>query len=228
MRIAMLLVLPLLMLASVATLAQDTDKPAEKPAEVPAAKIREAEPAKAEVGKKAPGFTLKNAKGDEVKLADFADKLVVIEWVNFDCPWVKKHYEEGSTAHVEMQKKVRDEGGVWLTICSSAAGTQGHFEGEVLTKRIEKVGADAASYLIDTDGTVGKKYDAKTTPHMFVVDKAGVLRYDGALDNLNLRQRNKDLAAVNYVSLALEALKADKEVETKTNKPYGCNVKYAK
>lgn len=228
MRIAMLLVLPMLMLASVTTLAQDGDKPAEKPVEKPAEKDvekdaekpAEAEPAVAEVGKKAPGFTLKNAEGKEVSLSDFAGKFVVIEWINFDCPWCKKHYE-GTDELVKMQAKVREDGGAWLLICSSAKGKQGHFEGETLAKRIEDAGVDAASYLIDESGAVGKKYAAKTTPHTYVVDKEGKLRFAGALDNLNLRQRNKDLEAVNYVAKALEALKAEKDLEVTSNKPYG-------
>lgn len=210
-------------------LAQEAEKPTEKKAEEgpeelkeedkPAKPDEEAEPDKATVGKKAPGFTLKNADGKEVKLSDYAGKIVVIEWVNLDCPWCKKHYE-GKDELVKQQKKVREEGGEWLLICSSASGKQGNFDAETLKTRLQKVGLEGATYLIDADGAVGKKYDAKTTPHTFVIDKKGVLRYAGALDNLPKQSRGK-VEPVNYVANALEAIKADKEVAEKEVKPYG-------
>jgi hypothetical protein len=116
---------------------------------------------------------------------------------------------------------------VWLYICSSSEGTQGHFTGDDLTKRIEKEGVDAKFYLIDTDGTVGKKYQAKTTPHMYVIDKEGMLRYQGGIDDSkNGSPVGED--GTNYVADALTALKAGKEVAVKEAKPYGCNVKYAR
>lgn len=228
------LLLPLLVLwSSLAVLAQEADKPAdtektekpeekaeEKGEEKAEEKPAEAEPAKAELEKLAPGFTLKNADGKEVKLSDFKGKLVVLEWINLDCPWCKAHYEQGDEL-VKQQKKLRDDGGVWLTICSSGAGLQGNFEADTLKKRMEKAGLSAADYLLDADGAVGKKYEAKTTPHCYVIDKEGKLRYRGALDNLRERRKNDKLDAVNYVQLALDALKADKKPETTETKPYG-------
>jgi peroxiredoxin len=222
------LALPALAIALVGVigLAQDDatkEKPTEKPKadEVkkdeakPEAK-EEAEPEKATVGKKAPDFTLKNADGKEVKLSDYAGKVVVIEWINLDCPWCKKHYEEGDDL-VKQQKKLREDGGEWLLICSSAEGKQGNFDAETLKKRLDQVSLKGDVYLHDADGTVGKKYEAKTTPHCYVIDKKGVLRYAGALDNLNKRKAEP----VNYVAKALEAIAADKEIAEKEVKPYG-------
>jgi peroxiredoxin len=190
--------------------------------EAPEAKegVEEEAPDKATLDKKAPDFTLKNADGKEVKLSDFKGKIVVLEWINLDCPWCKAHYEN-TDALVKLQKEYRGDDIAWLTICSSAKGKQGNFEGETLTKRIEKAGLDSASYLIDADGAVGKKYEARTTPHTYVIDKEGVLKYRGALDNLRERRRDKSLEEVNYVKLAVNALKDDKKVETSETTPYG-------
>lgn len=177
------------------------------------------EPDFATIDKKAPDFTLKNAKGDEVKLSSFADKYVVLEWINFDCPYVRKHYDGG--AMNATRKKYAEKGVVWLQICSSAPGKEGHFSGETLIKRIEKEGCDAANYLIDEDGEVGQKYRARTTPHMFVIDKAGTLRYQGAIDSVKSAKKEDIEGATNYVAAALDELLADKAVTTKETKPYG-------
>jgi peroxiredoxin len=229
MRLLALLALPLLMLPTVVLTAQDTEpekkaetkegekKEGEETEEKPEA---EAEPDKATLDKLAPSFTLKNADDKDVKLADFKGKIVVIEWINLDCPWCKAHYEEGD-ALVKMQKELREDDVVWLTICSSGEGKQGNFDADTLKKRIDKVGLKTDSYLIDADGAVGKKYDAKTTPHCYVIDKEQKLRYMGALDNLRERRKDKDLEEVNYVKLAVDALKADKKVDTTETKPYG-------
>jgi peroxiredoxin len=181
-------------------------------------------PETATIDKKAPEFTLKNASGDDIKLSDYKDKIVVLEWINFDCPIVVKHYKDKTMQ--DLAKSYRDDDIVWLQICSSAEGKQGHFTGEDLTKRIEKESCDAKFYLIDTDGAIGTKYGAKTTPHMYVIDKEGKLRYQGAIDS------SKNGAPVgedgtNYLKDAVTAVKDGKEVTTKETKPYGCGVKYA-
>jgi peroxiredoxin len=229
MRLLALLALPLLMLPAVVLTAQDTEpekkaetkegeeKEGEETEEKPEAEV---EPDKATLDKLAPSFTLKNADDKDVKLADFKGKIVVIEWINLDCPWCKAHYEEGD-ALVKMQKELREDDVVWLTICSSGEGKQGNFDADTLKKRIDKVGLKTDSYLIDADGAVGKKYDAKTTPHCYVIDKEQKLRYMGALDNLRERRKDKNLEEVNYVKLAVDALKADKKIDTTETKPYG-------
>lgn len=187
-------------------------------------KEEEKAPEVATIDKKAPDFTLKNAKGDEVTLSSYKDKIVILEWANFDCPIVKKHYKDETMQ--KLAKSYREEGIVWLQICSNKEGSQGHFTGEDLTNRIEKESCDAAFYLIDTDGKVGTAYKARTTPHMYVIDKEGVLRYQGAIDSSkNGSPVGED--GTNYVKEAVDALKAGKEVATKETKPYGCSVKYA-
>jgi peroxiredoxin len=203
------------------------EKKVEKEAEKDTVEGEEAEeeaPEKATIDKKAPDCTLKNASGDDVKLSDYKDKIVVLEWINFDCPIVQKHYK-GKTMQ-DLAKDYRDDDIVWLQICSSAEGKQGYFTGDDLTKRIEKEGCDAKFYLIDADGAIGTKYGAKTTPHMYVIDKEGKLRYQGAIDS------SKNGAPVgedgtNYLKDAVTAVKDGKEVTTKETKPYGCSVKYA-
>jgi len=182
-------------------------------------------PALATVGMPAPNFTLKDAMGNTHNLSDYAGKTVVLEWVNYDCPFVVRQYAKTGNFPA-MQKKYRDAGVVWLSICSSSPGTQGYFEGAALTDRIAKENADANFYLIDADGEIGHKYRATNTPHMYVIDADGVLRFRGAIDN----DRKGDMTEgkVNYVEQAISAISAGMEVETKENQAYGCGVKYAK
>lgn len=198
------------------------ETPAETPKEAPKAEAEaEKAPEFATIDKLSPSFTLKNADGKEVKLSDYAGKIVVLEWVNYDCPFVVRHYEGGNMT--TLQKEVRDAGGVWLSICSSTTGKQGHFEGEALLARIKKEKAESAFYLVDSDSKVGKTYKAKTTPHMYVIDAKGVLRYQGAIDD-NRRAKGADIAkSKNYVREAFNALKDGKEVATKETQPYGCD-----
>jgi peroxiredoxin len=192
-----------------------TDKPAEPAAE-------EKAPEFATIDKKAPEFTLKDANGKEHKLSSYAGKIVVLEWVNYDCPHIKKHYREGTENMQALQKEVRDAGGVWLSISSSAKGKKGYFEGEALTNRIKQEKADAGFYLVDSESKVGRTYKAQTTPHMFVIDAKGVLRYQGALDEASRKNKKEDiLAAKNFVREAFNALKDGKDVATKETKPYG-------
>ena len=220
-----LLLVPCLLLACTSVVFAGDDPAGEAPKnEEPKAEEKKEEPKAEEpefatIDKRAPEFTLKNAKGDEVKLSGFADKIVVIEWINFDCPYVRKHYDGG--AMNATRKKYAEKGVVWLLVCSSAPGKEGHFTGEALTTRIEKEGCDAACYLIDEDGKVGLKSKARTTPHMFVIDKKGVLRYQGAIDSVKSAKKEDIEGATNYVSAALDEVLADKTVSTKETKPYG-------
>jgi peroxiredoxin len=180
----------------------------------------------ATVGKKAPDFTLVDAQGETHYLSDYADKYVVLEWVNFDCPFVKKHY--GSKNMQTLQAAYQEKEVVWLSICSSAPGKQGYFDGDDLAKRIKAEGGNASAYLIDADGTVGRMYEAKTTPHMFVIDPEGTLVYAGAIDDHPSTKIADIEGATNYVQLALDASMAGEEVETDWTKSYGCSVKYGK
>lgn len=177
-----------------------------------------------EVGKPAPEFTLKDSNGKSHSLSDFKGKYVVLEWVNFGCPFVKKFYEPGAMQKFQTEWTGKDV--VWLAINSSAAGKQGHFASAELKSQLESVGFKGTAYLVDEQGTVGKQYDAKTTPHMYVVNPEGVLIYQGAIDNKKSADSADIEGATNYVSAALGEAMAGKPVSTPTTTSYGCSVKY--
>jgi AhpC/TSA family len=177
-----------------------------------------------EVGKAAPQFSAKNLKGDTVSLAEQRGKVVVLEWVNFDCPFVKKHYSSGNMG--KLQAEATAKGVVWLSINSSASGKQGHYEPSKMAERAGTEGNKASHFLMDTDGTVGKAYDAKVTPHLYIIDKEGKLAYNGAIDSKKTTDNADVETADKYFAKALEAVLAGKEVENAKNEPYGCGVKY--
>jgi peroxiredoxin len=172
----------------------------------------------------APGFTLPDAAGANHSLSQYKGKWVVLEWVNYDCPFVKKHYGSGNMQ--KIQKAARDKGAVWLSINSSAPGKQGHFAGQELIKRIADAKAGPDAYLLDPDGKVGKEYKAKTTPAMFVINPAGMVVYSGAIDDKPSADQEDIPGAKNYVQAALDAGMAGKPVEVASTQSYGCGVKY--
>lgn len=176
------------------------------------------------VDQPAPNFTLSDIDGKRHSLTDFKGKFVVLEWVNYDCPFVRKHYGSGNMQ--SLQKMYTGKGVVWLSICSSAPEKQGYFENEEVKDRMEDLEAAPTSYLIDPDGIVGKLYEAKTTPHMFIVNQEGVLIYAGGIDNIASTDKEDIKKATNYVSTTLDEAMAGKEVTVKSSKPYGCSVKY--
>ncbi len=179
----------------------------------------------AAIDKPAPAFELKGIDGSTYKLSDFKGKYVVLEWNNFDCPFVKKHYGAGNMQ--ALQKKYMEKGVVWFTVCSSAPGKQGYYETDALTKMTAEHKSAATAYLRDPDGKVGRLYGAKTTPHMFVIDPEGVLVYAGAIDDKPSTNPDDIKGAVNYVAASLDATMGGKAVATKSTAPYGCSVKYA-
>jgi hypothetical protein len=178
----------------------------------------------AKVGQAAPAFTLTDIAGKTHSLADFKGKTVVLEWVNPECPFVEKHYESGNLP--ALQKAAAADGVVWLLINSARKGAQGDFAPDKVTAWSKQMGAAPAAYMRDQDGKVGKLYGAKTTPQMFVINKEGVLVYDGAIDSIRSTDKDDIKKAQNYVTGALAALKAGKPVTPATTKPYGCSVKY--
>lgn len=182
--------------------------------------------ATATVGKAAPNFTLVDASGEKHTLSDYAGKYVVLEWVNFGCPFVKKHYNSGNMQ--KLQKTYDEKGVVWLTICSSAPGKQGYYKGEELTSMVRDHKSEAAAYLIDSEGDVGRMYQAKTTPNMYVIDPEGVLVYAGAIDDKPSVKESDIASSTNYVSMALDRAMAGQEVRPAATQPYGCAVKYSK
>lgn len=125
-----------------------------------------------------------------------------------------------------LQKTYTDKGVVWLSICSSAPGRQGYFDGEDLRTEIKEHGSHATAYLVDPDGTVGRMYEAKTTPHMYIIDPKGVLVYEGGIDNIASTDKDDIARATNYVKETLDAGFAGKEIAVKGSRPYGCSVKY--
>jgi len=177
-----------------------------------------------EPGEWAPDFNLHDSKGQVRRLSDFRGKLVVLEWLNHDCPFVKKHYGSGNMQ--KLQAEYTAKGVVWLSIISSAPGKQGHRTGPQAEADTKDKGAGPTAVLLDPAGDVGKKYDAKTTPDMFVIDKEGKILYAGAIDSIPSTDSSDIPKAVNHVRQALDAALAGRPVSTPQTKPYGCSVKY--
>jgi peroxiredoxin len=177
-----------------------------------------------EIGKPAPDFTLKDLSGQNHQLSDLKGKYVVLEWVNFGCPFVRKHY--GSKNMQKLQKEFVDKGVVWLSICSSAPGKQGNETPDAAKTGFAKFGSDASAYLVDEDGKIGRLYQAKTTPDMFLINPQGVLIYSGAIDDKPTPDPSTVATANNYVRAAFDEATAGRSVSVPTTKPYGCSVKY--
>ena len=177
------------------------------------------------VGKPAPNFKLADADGKPVTLSDFKGKTVVLEWNNPGCPFVQKHYDSGNMQ--KTQAAATKDGVVWLSINSSAPGKQGHMSGAEAKAFVAKSKASPTAYLLDPKGVVGKVYDAKTTPHMYVVNKAGTLVYAGGIDDKPTANKADVQGARNHVLAALSEIKEGKAVSVATSRPYGCSVKYA-
>lgn len=176
------------------------------------------------IGQPAPDFTAKNVKGESVSLADYKGKVVVLEWANFDCPFVKKHYASGNLP--KLQETYTSKGVVWLTVNSAAEGKGGYLEPAKMAERATKEGNKATHFLMDTDGKVGKAYGAKVTPHLFIIGKDGKLVYDGAIDSKATTDQADIATADKLFANALDAVLADKPVTNAKNQPYGCGVKY--
>ena len=172
----------------------------------------------------APNFSLPDTRGKMQSLVDFKGKYVVLEWVNFDCPFVKKHYDSNNMQ--SLQNEMVEKGVVWLSINSSAEGKQGHFTPEEVQERIKQKGAAPTAYLFDSKGEVGRLYGAKTTPHMFIINPEGVLIYQGAIDNTPSTDTEDIAGAKNYVRTALAEAMAGQAVVDSTTQSYGCSVKY--
>lgn len=181
---------------------------------------------KLKIGAVAPDFTLKDVNGKEWKLSKLKDKIVVLEWFNFGCPFVKKHYDTGNMQN--LQKSFTGKGIVWLSICSSGEGRQGFHEPDEHIALFKKKKSAPSAILLDPQGTVGKLYGAKTTPHMFIIGNDNKLAYAGAIDDTPGFDKGQIKTAKNYVSTALNELLAKKPVSKPITKPYGCSVKYPK
>ena len=180
--------------------------------------------AEAIVGQAAPGFSLTDMDGQPRALAEFQGKFVVLEWVNPDCPFVRKHYGSGNMQG--LQQAYTQKGVAWLSINSSAEGKQGHLIPATAQAFIKERQAHPTTLLLDPDGTVGRLYGAKTTPHMFVINSEGVLIYAGAIDDIASPDPADIPEAINYVATALNEAMAGEPVTVPESHPYGCSVKY--
>lgn len=178
----------------------------------------------AEVGEQAPEFSLPDSTGTIRSLADAKGKFVVLEWFNKDCPFVRKHYDSGNMQR--LQEAYTGRGVVWLTVASSAYGKQGHVTPEEASAVIRERQAHQTALLLDPDGVVGRRYGAKTTPHMFVINPEGVLIYAGAIDSVSSPDPADLAGANNYVQQALDEAMAGQPVSVPQTPSYGCSVKY--
>ena len=179
----------------------------------------------AKVGAAAPDFTGTDTNGKTHKLNDYAGKYVVLEWTNRGCPYTKKHYTSGNMQ--KLQKEWTGKGVVWLTIVSSAPGQQGYVTAAEENAYLKETNSAPSYVLLDPTGTIGHSYDAKTTPHMYVVDPKGMLIYNGAIDDKPTTDEGDIAGAKNYLSQALTEAMEGKPVSLASTRPYGCSVKYA-
>jgi peroxiredoxin len=176
------------------------------------------------VGQAAPDFTLTDSKGGSHKLSALKGKYVVLEWVNYECPFVGKHYGSGNMQ--KLQREYTAKGVTWLSVNSSAPGKQGHYTPAQVDAKSKERNAAMTAYLLDADGKVGRAYGARTTPHMFVIDPAGKLLYAGGIDDKPSTDGEDVKTAKNFVRAALDETMAGKPVTVASSQPYGCNVKY--
>lgn len=178
------------------------------------------------IDKAAPTFSGTAADGTTISLADLKGKTVVLEWTNHDCPYVVKHYDKSSNIP-NLQKAAVADDVVWLQVISSAPGKQGNVDGVTAIKLNEKRGATPSNTILDEEGSIGKLYNAKTTPHIFVINPEGVLVYKGGIDSIKTADPADISKATPYVKEALEALAAGKKIANPSTAPYGCSIKYA-
>jgi hypothetical protein len=176
------------------------------------------------IGQAAPDFTLPDTHGESHALSSYRGEWVVLEWLNYECPFVRKHYDSGNMQR--LQEEYGQKGVRWLAIVSSAPGKQGYHEPDEMNAISEDIGSRVAATLLDPDGDVGHMYGAQTTPQMVVINPDGVLLYNGAIDDKPSARASSLEGAHNYLATALDEAMGGNEVTVKTSKPYGCSVKY--
>ncbi len=169
-------------------------------------------------------FTLKDIEGNTHSLSDFAGQVVVLEWLNHGCPFVVKFYEPGKMQ--SLQERWTGEGVIWLSINSTHPSHRNFLTPEAELAKANAVGSRATAILHDSDGTVGREYGARTTPHMFIIDVDGNIVYNGAIDSVRSTNPADIPDATNYVNAALTALMAGEPIEVATSRPYGCSVRF--
>ncbi len=177
-----------------------------------------------QVGQPAPDFEATDTAGNTHSLNDYADRIVVLEWTNHDCPFVIKHYGSGNLQ--ALQEHYTEQGVVWLTVISSAPGMQGYVEPQEAEALTQTRGAAPTAVLLDPKGRMGRAFDARVTPHMYVIDGEGRLVYMGGIDSIPSADPADIPQATPYVANALDAVLAGQPVLESTTRHYGCTVKY--
>ncbi len=177
-----------------------------------------------EIGEAAPTFTLPDTYGKDHSLTDYRGKWVILEWLNYECPYVGKHYSSDNMQR--LQRSYTGQGMVWLAIVSSAPGKQGYHEPEEMNTLSNEKGSAADAVLLDPEGDVGRLYGAKTTPQMILIDPEGTLLYNGAIDDRPTARLADIEGAHNYLVAAVDEATAGQAVSVATTQPYGCSVKY--
>jgi len=179
---------------------------------------------KATIGEPSPNFAVVDSAGKTQTLSDYKGKFVVLEWTNKDCPFVKKHYGSGNMQ--ATQKKAEEMGAVWFSVITSAPGKQGYMSAEDVNTYRKENKVNSTATLLDSDGKVGKIYNARTTPQIAIIDPKGIVIYNGAIDDKPSPDPETLNGATNYALQALKEAMAGKSVSVPTSRPYGCSVKY--
>lgn len=178
-----------------------------------------------QVGEPAPDFSVVDSKGEVHSLSDYAGQNVVLEWTNHQCPFVAKHYGSGNMQ--QQQRHARDDHDVvWLSVISSKPGAQGHVSPDEADQLTESRNAYPSAVLLDESGEMGHAYDARVTPHMYIIDGEGILRYMGGIDSIPSADQDDIPQATQYVMAALDELAAGESISQSATRPYGCTVKY--
>lgn len=178
-----------------------------------------------QTGGPAPAFSVADAEGRTRTLAEFAGRTVILEWTNKDCPYVRKHYN-GAGNMQSLQRDFTRQGVVWLSVISSAPGTQGYVQGPEAIAHARSVNAAPSAILLDPSGVMGRAYDARNTPHMYIINRQQRVVYQGAIDDRPTADPTSLQGATNYVRAAMADLAAGRAVAQAETAPYGCSVKY--
>ena len=177
------------------------------------------------IGEPAPDFSVVDTQGKVHSLSDYAGQLLILEWTNHQCPFVVKHYGPGNMQH--QQQVARDQhDAVWLSVISSKPGAQGHVSAQAADELTASRNASPHAVLLDESGEMGRAYDARVTPHMYIIDADGILRYMGGIDS-NPSRNSADIPnATQYVLEALNELALGQDIRHTVTRPYGCAVRY--
>jgi peroxiredoxin len=176
------------------------------------------------IGRKVPNFHFDDSTGKRHSLDEFTGRFLVLEWFNYECPFVKKHYNSQNMQ--KLQSTYTAKGVTWISVNSSAEGKQGYLTAEAAEMERKSRGVRSSFVALDPKGELGRLFSAKTTPHMFVIGPDATLLYAGAIDDNSSTKEESVASAKNYVAAALDEALSAKPVTMPETKPYGCGVKY--